>query len=179
MKSADVSSDITSNDNWIGNLFLNLLNEVYCSEKALAKIMPRLIDVAVSEDVVDALVIDLEASNKHVLRLDEIFVLIGKKMEINKCRSLMTLIKEIDLILESANSGGILDSSIVFMGQKVKEYEMETYRTLCSLAKTLNEPLVTTLLENTLDEEMQGNSKFKKMSELLLRSKIPGEMEYV
>ena len=82
-----------------------------------------------------------------------------------KCASMEGLIKEAGGIMEETKEGTVRDAGIISAGQKVEHYEIATYSSLCSFAKTLGEDTVASLLQETLDEENEANEKLSEIAE--------------
>ena len=66
------------------NVFLEELKDIYLSEKAILKIMPTLIENADTEDKAEALNKQLEFTQKHIIRLEDIFYSLGESEIIPK-----------------------------------------------------------------------------------------------
>ncbi len=176
MKNSTFPAMQTEENNWIGELFIDLLNDVYYSEKAFAKIIPRLINNTNSEELADNLKEYLEISRKQDGRIKAIFTLIEETPVTKRCERVANLITEAEEILKNAEPGALLDSAIVLIGQKMVDYEIESYRTLCSLSKTLDESEVTTLLEKNLKEKTQGKESLLILVETIMNTELPQEV---
>ena len=75
------------------------------------------------------------------------------------------LIKEAGEIMESTETGVVRDAGIILAGQKVEHYEIATYGTLCTFAKTLGEDRAAALLAETLNEEKEADEKLSAIAE--------------
>ncbi|MEO5582377.1 MAG: ferritin-like domain-containing protein [Saprospiraceae bacterium] len=146
------------------DLFLDELKDIYWAEKALTKAIPKMIKNATSEDLVDALTAHLEVTEEQVSRLEQVFETIGEKAQAKKCEAMEGLIKEAEEIMESTEQGVVRDAGIIAAGQKVEHYEIASYGTLCSFAKTLGEDEAASLLEETLNEEKEADEKLSEIS---------------
>lgn len=158
-------------------LFINSLKDIYWAEKALTKAIPKMIKNASSEDLKEALTEHLEATNEHVLRLEEVFSVIGEKTTAKKCEAMESLIKEAEQIMEETESGAVRDAGIIAAGQKVEHYEIAAYGTLCAFAKVLNEEDAMALLEDTLDEEKEADIRLSEIAEADVNKEALGSGE--
>src|ERR1700712_5336819 len=135
------------------DLFEDELKDIYWAEKALTKALPKMAKNATSEELVTALTEHLEVTKGHVARLEEGFKILGKAARAKKCEAMAGLVKEAEEIMESTEEGVVRDAGIISAAQKVEHYEIASYGTLCSFAKTLGEDEIASLLQQTLDEE--------------------------
>jgi ferritin-like metal-binding protein YciE len=147
------------------DLFIDELKDIYWAEKALTKAIPKMIKNATDEELSAALIGHLEVTKKQILRLEDVFAAIGEKTVAKKCEAMAGLLKEAEEIMESTKEGTVRDAGIISAGQKVEHYEIATYGTLLSFAKTLGEHDVTKMLKETLDEEKEADQKLSAIAE--------------
>ena len=145
--------------------FKDELKDIYWAEKALTKALPKMVKNATSNELSDALKDHLEVTLGQVTRLEKIFEILGEKAVAKKCEAMDGLIKEGGEIMESTEKGPVRDAGIISAGQKVEHYEIASYGTLCTFAKTLNEMEVASLLQETLDEEKEADEKLTEVAE--------------
>lgn len=146
-------------------LFENELKDIYWAEKALTKAIPKMIEKATSEELIEALENHLEVTKIHAERCEKIFKIMGKEPKSIKCEAMEGLMKEADEIIEMTEEGEVRDAGIISAAQKVEHYEIATYGTLCAFAKTLGENEIADILETTLGEEKEANEKLTKIAE--------------
>lgn len=147
------------------DLFVDELKDIYWAEKALTKAIPKMIKNASSEELKEALTGHLEVTVEQVKRLEEVFSSLDEKAQAKKCEAMAGLIKEADEIMKNTEKGMVRDAGIILAGQKVEHYEIATYGTLCSFAKTLGEEEAASLLEETLKEEKEADEKLSEIAE--------------
>ncbi|SRR5258705_6868020 len=147
------------------DLFEDELKDIYWAEKALTKAIPKMVKNATSEELVSALNDHLEVTKGHVDRLEESFNILGKPARAKKCEAMAGLVKEAEEIMEDTEEGVVRDAGIISAAQKVEHYEIASYGTLCAFAKTLGEDEVTSLLQQTLDEEKEADQKLTQIAE--------------
>lgn len=145
-------------------LFEDELKNILWVEKALTKLIPFLIKNATSRDLIEALSLHLEQTNKHVERLAEVFLHLNKKPIVIKCEVMESLIKEAREIIESCESGSMRDAAIISAVQKVEHYEIATYVTIHQFAKKIGLIEVAELLEVTLQEEKATDNKLSEVA---------------
>jgi len=146
-------------------LFVNELKDIYWAENALIKAIPEMSKNATSKELVTALTGHLEETKAQVTRLEEVFSLVKEKVEAKKCEAMAGLVKEAEEIMKSTEKGMVRDAGIILAAQKVEHYEIATYGTLLSFAKTLGEDQAADLLQKTLSEEMGADVKLTEIAE--------------
>ena len=147
------------------DLFVDELKDIYWAEKALTKALPKMIKNATSEELIEALTDHLQVTEQQVTRLEEVFEAIDEKPEAKKCEAMAGLIKEAEEIMEGTEEGVVRDAGIISAGQKVEHYEIASYGTLASFARTLGEDVAAALLEETLSEEKEADEKLSEIAE--------------
>jgi len=148
------------------DLFEDELKDIFWAEKALTKAIPKMIKNATSEDLVNALQQHLEVTKGHVERCEQIFDQLGMPARGKKCEAMAGLIKEGDEIVSETEKGSITrDAGIISAGQKIEHYEIATYGTLKTLAGVLGYDEAAELLEATLQEEKNADSKLTEVAE--------------
>ena len=151
-------------------LFVDGLKDIYWAEKALTKALPKMISKACDPHLVKALTGHLEETKVHVTRLEQVFASLGEKAEAKTCEAMVGLIKEAEEIMEHTEDGMVRDAGIIAAGQKVEHYEIATYGTLCSFAKTLGEDKAVTTLQQTLNEEKGADKKLTEIAESFINA---------
>ena len=140
-------------------LFIDSLKDIYWAEKALTKALPKMAANATTPKLKEALTSHLEETNEQIKRLEEVFKMMGEKAVAKKCDAMDGLIKEGDGILEETQPGPVRDAGIIAASQKIEHYEIATYGTLCSFAKTLGEKEAGVILHKSLMEEKGADQK--------------------
>lgn len=146
-------------------LFLNSLKDVYWSEKALTKALPKMIKNTTNQELSSALSAHLVVTGEHLTRLEEVFVSIGERAAAKRCPAMEGIIKEAEEIMESTKIGPVRDAGIISAGQKAEHYEIATYGTLCCFAKTLGETEAAEMLHQTLRQEKEADEKLSSLAE--------------
>jgi ferritin-like metal-binding protein YciE len=145
-------------------LFVDELKDIYFAEKALVTAIPKMIKNATAPELVKALTGHLEQTKKHVTRLESVFSLVGEKPQAKKCEAITGLLKEAEEIMGATEKGMVRDAGIILAGQKVEHYEIATYGTLRTFAKTLGENDAATILDETLSEEKSADEKLTEIA---------------
>lgn len=147
------------------DLFVDELKDIYWAENELTKAIPKMIENATSNELVEALTGHLQETKNHVTRLEKVFSSIGEKVEAKKCEAMAGLTKEALEIMEATVRGVVRDAGIILAAQKVEHYEIATYGTLASFATILGEDEAASIIKETLNEEKEADSKLSEISD--------------
>ena len=145
-------------------LFEDELKDIYWAEKALLKALPKMIDNATSEDLIEALTNHLAETEEQVTRVEQVFESFDKTAKAVKCDAMEGLIKEAESIMEECEPGAMCDAGIISAGQKIEHYEIASYGTLRQFAETLGLDEAAELLQITLDEEKAADETLTEVA---------------
>jgi ferritin-like metal-binding protein YciE len=102
----------------------------------------------------------------HVVRLEKLFALLGKKPLAKKCDAMEGLTMEGEGIINSTASGSAArDRGLIMACQKVELYEIASYRGLVLLATQLDRPDIASILNETLAEEQEADQILTALAE--------------
>ena len=107
----------------------------------------------------------LEETEGHVQRCEQVFELLGKTAQAKKCEAMDGLITEAEDIMSETDEGVMRDAGIISAAQKVEHYEIATYGTLKTFAKTLGLDEIADILEETLNEEKNADETLTSVAE--------------
>ena len=148
------------------DFFIDELKDIYWAEKHLVKTLPKMKKAATSTELQDAFVEHLEVTKTHVSRLEQAFEALGKKAQAKKCDAMEGITTEGQGIIDETEAGtSTRDVGLILAAQKVEHYEISTYGGLAQLASTLGLDDVATLLNQTLAEEKEADSKLTDIAE--------------
>ena len=146
-------------------IFNKEISEIYHSEKLLSHVLPKIIKDSSSEELLDSLFVYLDRTNKHILRLTKIQASIKEKTIVNNCVAVKGLIEEMESTMEDYEMGVLRDTCIVLSLQKIIHYNIATYGTLFSFAKTLGENDAANLLFHNLNDETKTDEMLTNIAE--------------
>jgi ferritin-like metal-binding protein YciE len=147
-------------------LFIEELKDIYWAEKHLVKSLPKMAQLATSEELKEAIENHLNETEMHVTRLEKIFESVNEKASTRKCEAMAGLIDEANRTIEGTEEDSLVrDVAIISCAQKVEHYEIATYGTLKTLAQQMDYPEAVELFSATLDEEKNAD---RKLSEIAL-----------
>lgn len=162
----------------LNKLFMEELRDVYGAEKQLTEALPKLKEAANSKDLATAFEDHLQVTRKQVERLEQVFQMLGERPEAKKCEGMEGLIKEGQSVIGETQADTFTrDAGLIVSAQKVEHYEIAAYGSLRQLAKTINKPEISQLLEKTLEEEKATDMLLSNLAETLINEEAKQEVE--
>lgn len=140
------------------------LQDVLSAEKQLVRALPKMAKAASNPALKAAIEEHLAQTKEHVTRVEQAFGLLGKKPKSKTCEAMKGLLEEGQSVLEEEAEPEVLDAMIIAAAQKVEHYEIATYGTLCTWAKTAGHANVKQLLGQTLNEEEKTDKNLSKLA---------------
>ncbi len=146
--------------------FLDALKDIYWAEKHLLKALPKLQKAATSTELKESFANHTEVTKNQVMRLEQVFEIMGKKPQAKKCDAMEGLTKEAEGIIEDTQQGSMTrDAALIMAAQKVEHYEIATYGGLKQLAKTLGKTDLSDIFDQTLTEEKEADELLTNIAE--------------
>ncbi|MEP6747306.1 MAG: ferritin-like domain-containing protein [Bacteroidota bacterium] len=142
------------------------IKDIYWAEKHIVTALPKMKKAATSQELKDAFEEHLTVTKTHIERLEKVFELMGAKPQAKKCEAMEGILKEGTSIIEDTEEGtATRDVGLILAAQKVEHYEISTYGGLRQVAATLGLDDVAELLEQTLTEEKEADTKLTEVAE--------------
>jgi ferritin-like metal-binding protein YciE len=149
-------------------LLIHELGDILFAEQTIVKMLPKVIDEVNDEYLTERLDAHLAETKSQVTNVEQAFKALGETPKAEKCPAILGLKQEHDdFVSEEKPSPDVLDLFNVGSASRVEHYEIAAYNAAISLAKTLGEEEVCTLLEKNLDQEMQMLLTAEKIGERL------------
>ncbi len=145
-------------------LMLQELRSMYYVEKVVAKSFAKIIKNACNFELIEAIYIHQEDTQKQVLRIEESFELLQEKVLLAHCNAIDTMIADLDATIENTKFGMIRDAGIILALHKVEHYEIASYTILTLYAENLQENTLFELLEKSLNEEKVAQMRLAKIA---------------
>lgn len=164
MKTGANGADYGMEESKLMTLFENSLKDIYWAEKALLKALPKMAKKATAPELVDAIENHLTETEDQVSKVEQVFELLGKKATAKKCDAMEGLIKEAEGIMEETDEGAMRDAGIIAAAQKVEHYEIASYGTLRTFARTLGLDDAAELLGEILEQEKTADEKLTEVA---------------
>jgi len=148
----------------LNDLMLDELQDVYDAEHQITKALPKMIEVASSMDLKQAFQLHLEQTEGQILRLEQVFELMGEEAKRKPCKAMKGLLAEGEDLIKDHDASVLLDAGLIGSAQRVEHYEIAAYGTICAYAEALGEQEIAGLLQQTLDEEKQTDQSLSELS---------------
>jgi ferritin-like metal-binding protein YciE len=148
----------------LSELFEDTLKDVYYAENAIIKALPKMIKAAGAKPLQVALSAHLTETEDQILRLEEVFQLLGVKPAGKECHAIKGLIVEADELISEKPDAAVLDAGLLACSQAIEHYEMARYGTLRAWADELGLGDAARLLQLTLAEEKSADAKLSVLA---------------
>jgi ferritin-like metal-binding protein YciE len=148
-------------------LYVDELKDLYSAENQLVKALPKMAKASSSDKLRQGFEEHLEQTRGHVQRLEEIFQSLGESPKGKKCVGMEGLVKEGSEIMQEDFEDAVLDTGLIGAAQRVEHYEIAAYGTVRELANVLGETEHASLLEETLDEEIEADAKLTELAKTI------------
>jgi ferritin-like metal-binding protein YciE len=153
-------------DSMLLELFTDEVKDIYWAEKHLVKALPKMQKAATTPELQNAFETHLEQTKVHVTRLEKVFELLEEKAVAKKCDAMAGLVEEAASVIEDTEEGtATRDVGLIIAAQKVEHYEIASYGSLVTLAKTLGRKDLAEILAQTLNEEEKTDELLTEIAE--------------
>lgn len=144
--------------------FVEELKDLLHAERQITKALPRMAKKADSPELKKAFEEHLKQTEEQIVRLEQVFELLGKPARAKKCEAMEGIIGEGKEVMQEAEED-VLDAVLIAAAQKVEHYEIASYGTVCTWAEELNcDKKVVDLLKRTLSEEKETDERLTKLA---------------
>ena len=143
---------------------INELTDLLNAEEQLVDALPKMAERTSSPKLRAAFERHLTETRIHAERLAEALKLLGEPAAGRTCEAMKGLLGEGHELMESGDSGSLLDAMLITAAQKVEHYEIASYGTVRTYAEVLGERGVARLLAQTLKEEKAADKKLSDIA---------------
>ena len=153
-------------DSQLEILLLEELMEVYGAEKQQLLVLSLLKKAASSLKLRNVLASHLDDTAEQLRRLETIFQLMGRPAEARAPEAVFGITREAEQVIASTNPGSATrDAGLIVAAQKLEHYEISSYGSLATHARTLDLEEIEELLELTLYEEKENDDLLTALAE--------------
>lgn len=154
----------------LDDLFLHTLKDILYAERKILKALPEMERKATDSKLKAALASHRDETEGQVVRLEDVFEILGKPARGAKCDAMVGLIEEAEGLMAEIDDNETMDAALISLTQAVEHYEIARYGTLVAWAKQLGLPEAAVLLKQTLDEEYGADKALSKLAEQRLNA---------
>jgi ferritin-like metal-binding protein YciE len=146
-------------------LLVHELQDLYNAENQLLKALPKMAKRAGSQELREALEEHLGQTEMQAQRLERALSLLDAPVKGRHCDGMQGIIDEGRKLMEEDPSEDVLDAGLIASAQKVEHYEIAAYGSVKAWAELLGQDEITSLLEETLQEEESADRKLSEIAE--------------
>ncbi len=144
------------------------IQTLYDVEQQLVKALPKMAEAATNPTLKQGFEEHLAETEEHVSRLENVFELLGEEPDTEKSEAVRGLVKDGEWLIKNIEEGPALDLALTAAGRSVEHYEMSDYIGAIEWADALEEDQISSLLQETLDEEEISEEKLSTAGEQLV-----------
>ncbi len=149
----------------LNDLFVHTLQDIYYAEQQILKALPKMSKAADSSALATAFDGHLAETKQQIVRLDNVFKMVGVKAKGEKCPAIDGILEEANDLMSEIKDPDTRDAAMIAAAQAVEHYEITRYGTLVSWAKLLGMDDAAKVLGQTLKEEHSADVKLTKIAE--------------
>jgi ferritin-like metal-binding protein YciE len=152
----------------LDDLFHDTLKDVYFAERKILTTLPKMAKAAQSQDLRTAFEKHHTETEGQVERLEQVFELLGKKVQGKTCDAIMGLVEEGQEIMKEYKGSPAIDAGLLAAAQAVEHYEISRYGTLKTWAGELGLSEAVELLDTTLQQEKNTDAALTKLAKTVV-----------
>ncbi len=137
------------------DLLVEQLRELHHGESRISRMLPRVVRLAGHESLGHVLRTYQANTERHEARLIAIFEYLGLSPAGGESLAVAGQLEEIDDTLRQEGPDEMVDAALIIHLRGLTHIGIAGYTTTIALAEALGEPPVITLLQMTLDEELE------------------------
>ena len=146
-------------------LFVEELKDIFWAEKHLLKALPKMAKAATSQELSEAFLVHADETENQITRLQEVFEMLDMAARAKKCDAMEGLVRETLSAIEDTDKGtSTRDAALIISAQKSEHYAIASYGSLVQLARTMNRNDIADVLQETLDEEKETDTRLTELA---------------
>jgi ferritin-like metal-binding protein YciE len=149
----------------INDLFVHQLRDIYYAEQQLVKALPKMAEKATDNQLKQGFLTHRDETKTHVQRLEQVFKMLGVDAKAVDCPAIDGIIEEANEVASEVEDKSVLDAALINAAQAAEHYEIARYGSMIAWAKQLGRNDVSSLLQETLEEEKATDQKLTKLAE--------------
>jgi len=139
-----------------------------CEKKLVEKGLPEMIENATSRELRSALEEHLQQTRTHVTRLQRVFSAIGMEPDTKTNEIFDKMASAVKDSKSNIDPSPLRDAALIVNGNLVEHYEIATYGSLASFARSLGLNEAVAVLQETLNEEKKADAKLTQIGEEIM-----------
>lgn len=151
--------------NHLKEALIDEMKDLYSAEQQIAEALPQMAQKASDPTLKAGFEKHAAETQNQIQRLEKAFGLLGETPSAQTCEAMKGILKEGRHLMSEDASPEVKDALLIAAAQKVEHYEITTYGTICTWAKTVGANDVKELLGQSLNEEELTNEKLSQIAE--------------
>jgi ferritin-like metal-binding protein YciE len=147
------------------DLFQETLKDIFYAEKKILTALPKMAKAAHSPDLQSAFRKHERQTQGQVERLEQVFAMIDETAKGKTCEAVNGIIEEGNEVIKEFKNSPALDAGLLAAAQAVEHYEISRYGTLKTWANELGLSDAVSLLDQTLQEEIETDQALTELAE--------------
>jgi ferritin-like metal-binding protein YciE len=149
----------------MSDLLLAELEDLYDVEQQLTRALPKMAEAAANDHLKQAFHDHLHETAHHIVRLEQVFGLLGQSPMSRASDAMKALIAGADEIISAIAEDEVRDAALIAAAQRVEHYEIAAYGSARTFAERLGRPDMAALLQQTLGEEYAADQRLTHIAE--------------
>lgn len=146
------------------DLFIQELKDLYSAETQITRVLPKLADTAISEELQETFAKHLGETKKHVERIQTLCRELQVSPRGKKCAGMEGLLQEAKEVMKEDARESVMDAALIGAAQRVEHYEIAAYGTAQSHAEKLGLYQAAKSLQQTLKEESAADKMLTEIA---------------
>ncbi|MGB3467643.1 MAG: DUF892 family protein [Cyclobacteriaceae bacterium] len=147
------------------DLMVEQLRDLYHGEKALNKLLPKIVENVHESGLKDIINGYLDDNESQVQRLRQVFEILFLQKRGETCEALKAMVKETNSIIKRSNDSKVRDAALITALQHIIHYQIAGYGAVCTYAKMLEFFEAGKILHINLEEEKNTDRKLAMHAE--------------
>lgn len=149
----------------ISKLMVEQLRDAHSAEKQAMRAMQKMMKQAGSDRLKHGIQTHIEQTEGQIERIEQAFEQLGGKPGRKVCEAMRGIVEEATQEMSEAERGPMMDVIIIAAAQRIEHYEIASYGTMASLARSAGMEDLASLLHETLVEEKQMDEDLSHLAE--------------
>ena len=145
---------------------------IYFSEQQFVTAQQKMMAQASDPMLKAGLEKHLEQTKTHVSNLEQVFTMLGKKPEAQKCPICEGLVKSAETGMQEAGTDALRDVYIAGSAALVEHYEIAAYRGLLAQAQALGHADAVKILQSNLNDEEMTAQKLEANAPAMMQKAL-------
>lgn len=147
------------------DVYVEQLKDMYSAEKQLTDALPKMAKAASNSELQTAFQSHLAETEAHLEAVRAILDELDENPTSTKCKAMAGLIEEGSDIIKEDGDADAKDAALIVAAQKVEHYEIASYGSLRTFAKSLGDEKAERVLQTILDQEYEADQKLDNLAE--------------